>query len=146
MYFFDKMNIYPCEEITTDVLSAIEKLIPQLSTDCEIPSVTYLEQIVRSEDTYLFLAEKDKIVGMLTIIFNRTPTGRKAWIEDVVVDEKIRGQGAGSQLIGNAIEFARSKGVSKIDLTSRPKRVEANRLYEKLGFKRRNTNVYRLEL
>ena len=140
------MKIYQCNTISRELLQAFENLIPQLSADYKMPSREYFEQIVQSENTILIVAEKDKIIGSLTLIINQIPTAKKAWIEDVVVDKNSRGQGIGKKLIEFAIELAREKGISKIDLTSRPERIAANELYQKLGFKRRKTNVYRLEI
>ena len=140
------MNIYLCEHITKKVLKAMEKLIPQLCADCEVPPKEYLEQIIHSNTSFLFLAEDDEIIGSSTLILNQIPTCKKAWIEDVVVDKNHRGKGIGKKLIEFAIAFAINKDVSKIDLTSKPERVAANELYKNLGFKRRNTNVYRLEI
>lgn len=140
------MQIYHCKEISKAMLIAFEKLIPQLCQNCKIPSKKYLDEILNSKNTFLFLAEEEGIIGTLTLIINQIPTGKKAWIEDVVVDNKLRGKGIGKMLIEFAIEFARNKGISKIDLTSKPERVAANELYKKLGFKQKNTNVYRLEI
>lgn len=140
------MKINQCKEISNEVLQALEKLIPQLNDECEIPSKEFLEQIIHSGNSFLFLAEDEGIIGSLTLILNQVPTGKKAWIEDVVVDEKMRGKGIGKKLIEFAVEFAKNKGILKVDLTSRPERVSANELYKKLGFKRRDTNVYRLEI
>jgi ribosomal protein S18 acetylase RimI-like enzyme len=86
------------------------------------------------------------IVGTLTLIIFSTPTGRRSWIEDVVVDESARGAGVGEQLTAAAIDEARQRGVRTIDLTSRPSREAANAMYLKMGFGRRETNVYRLSL
>ena len=140
------MKIFQCKEISEDVLRTFETLIPQLCPDCKIPSKKHLTQIIQSDNSFLFLAENEGIIGSLTLIIIQIPTCTKAWIEDVVVDEKMRGKGIGKKLIEFGIEFAKNKGISKIDLTSRPERKAANELYGKLGFKRRETNVYRLEI
>lgn len=140
------MKIYQCKEITEEILQAFNKLIPQLSNNCEIPSQNYLEEIIQSKNSFLFLAKDESIVGSLTLVINQIPTCKKAWIEDVVVDKDSREKGIGKRLIEFAIEFAKNKDILKIDLTSRPERVAANELYKKLGFVKRNTNIYRLEL
>jgi ribosomal protein S18 acetylase RimI-like enzyme len=140
------MRIIQCNEISKEVTGAFEKLIPQLSTDCNIPTKDYLEQIINSSNSFLFLAKGKEIIGTLTLIIHQIPTGKKAWIEDVVVDNSMRGRGIGKKLILFAIEFAQNQEISKIDLTSKPGRIDANELYKKLGFKQRNTNIYRLEL
>lgn len=90
--------------------------------------------------------EGERILGTLTLVTFRIPTGVRAWIEDVVVDEAARGKGVGEALNRAAVELARAKGAKTVDLTSRPKREAANRLYRRLGFVARDTNVYRYEL
>jgi ribosomal protein S18 acetylase RimI-like enzyme len=140
------MKIFECKKITEEFASAFKRLIPQLDQKANIPSKDYLEQLVKSNSTFLFLAEEKEIVGTLTLIINQMPSGQKAWIEDVVVDEKARGKGVGRKLIEAAISFSKKKGIPKIDLTSRPERMAANNLYQKLGFVKRKTNVYRLDL
>ncbi len=86
------------------------------------------------------------IVGSLTLVVFRIPTGVRAWIEDVVVDESARGHGVGEALNREALRVAREHGAITVDLTSRPSREAANRLYQRLGFTERNTNVYRYDL
>lgn len=138
------MKISKVDKVNDYVLNAIENLIPQLSSTSKMPSKTDLETIVNSNSTYLFIAEENNnILGTLTLVFNKIPTGEKAWIEDVVVDKLARGKGVGKRLTQFAIDYAISKGVTKIDLTSSPERIAANKLYQKLGFKKRTTNVYR---
>jgi len=85
-------------------------------------------------------------VGSLTLVLFRIPTGLRAWIEDVVVDESARGKGVGQLMNEAAIAYARNAGAKTVDLTSRPSRDVANRLYQRLGFKKRDTNVYRYVL
>ena len=105
-----------------------------------------LKHIVDSPCTTLFVArdEGGALVGSLTLVTFLIPTGQRAWIEDVVVSSKCRGLGIGESLCKAAIDHAVALGVVSIDLTSRPSRVAANRLYQKLGFVQRETNVYRL--
>src|SRR5262245_4086229 len=95
----------------------------------------------------MLLAEDDEgtVIGSLTLALFRTPTGTRAWIEDVVVDEAARGQGAGETLVEEAIRLAAASGARTVDLTSRPSRDAANALYEKMGFHMRETNVYRYD-
>lgn len=95
----------------------------------------------------LFLATVDGVVlGSLTLAFYRIPTGMKAWIEDVVVDGEARGRGVGDRLNRAALAEARARGAKDVSLTSRPSREAANRLYQRIGFEARETNVYRFEL
>ena len=103
--------------------------------------------MVASEDTVLFVARVDgRILGSLTLAFYRIPTGLKAWIEDVVVDADARGHGVGELLSLAALDEARSRGAKDVNLTSRPSREAANRLYQRIGFHRRETIVYRFNL
>ena len=136
--------------LTTDaeVFNALARLVPQLSSSAPPPTAYELEAIVESPATTLFLArdEDDQIVGSLTLAVFRTPTGVRAWIEDVVVDSRVRGSGIGSALVHEAVDLARRSEARTVDLTSRPDRVDANRLYQRLGFEQRETNVYRLTL
>ena len=106
-----------------------------------------LRLVIESPNSHLLVAtEDDELVGMLTIATYITPTGKKAWIEDVVVDEIHRGKGFAKELISYAIDWARRHDIPILMLTSNPKRVAANQLYPKMLFQRRETNVYRMEL
>lgn len=141
------MNIYKLTEVTGLIELAFKNLIPQLSSSCVLPTKKDLEYIVNSENTILFVAEDAGVVlGVLTLVFNRIPTGNKVWIEDVVVDKKARGKGVGKALVNFAIAYTSSKNINSINLTSSPERVAANKLYQKLGFVKRKTNVYRLTI
>jgi ribosomal protein S18 acetylase RimI-like enzyme len=140
------------EEVSSpddDVLRALLRLLPQLSSSAPAPTVTEVGEMVGSPATVLFVARQrdgGAIVGSLTLAVFRIPTGLRAWIEDVVVDSAARGQGVGSALVTAAIERAGHMGCRSVDLTSRPSRAEANRLYQHLGFAKRETNVYRYDL
>jgi len=109
-----------------------------------------LQAIVDSDASVLLIArdgdDGDRIVGSLTLALFRIPTGLRAWIEDVVVDDAARGKGVGRKLNEAAIDHARSVGATTVDLTSRPSREAANRLYQRLGFEARETNIYRFKL
>lgn len=134
-------------EVTPELVSAFEMLIPQLSSSNPPPSVSELQEIVSSEASVLFIARVEgKIVGSLTLATFRIPTGLRAWIEDVVVDSSARGHGVGEALNKAALDEARARGAVTVDLTSRPSREAANRLYQRLGFVQRETNVYRYTL
>lgn len=135
------------ETVTDEIVAAFEVLIPQLSSSNPAPKRAELEEIVQSSATDLFLARVDgRIVGSLTLATFRIPTGLRAWIEDVVVDDSARGHGVGAALNIAALEEARRRGALTVDLTSRPSREAANKLYKKLGFVERETNVYRYTL
>ena len=133
--------------VDSDLVDAIQRLIPQLSRSNPSPSKEQLESIVASDTSHLLLAKLDgAIVGTLTLVIFNIPTGIRAWIEDVVVDGDARGNGVGEALNLFAIEEARKRGAVTVDLTSRPSREAANRLYQRLGFVARDTNVYRFTL
>lgn len=141
------VEISICETIDQSIVSAFAQLIPQLSSSNPAPDGAALQRIVDHDATTLFLAHLDgRIVGSLTLAVFPIPTGVRAWIEDVVVDEGVRGHGVGEELNRAALERARSLGAITVDLTSRPSREAANRLYKRLGFVERDTNVYRYEI
>ena len=134
-------------EATDEVLEALHRLIPQLSSSSAPVSAAELHDIVTSDSSVLFIARLDnRIVGSLTLATFRIPTGIRAWIEDVVVDESARGHGVGEALNRAALDEAKRRGAKTVDLTSRPSREAANRLYRRIGFVARETNVYRYEL
>lgn len=136
-----------CETVTDEVVEAFARLIPQLSSSNPAPSRDQLEALVASEASTLFVARVDgRIVGSLTLATFRIPTGVRAWIEDVVVDEAARGHGVGEALNRAALDRAREHGAITVELTSRPSREAANRLYQRMGFVVRDTNVYRYTL
>ena len=131
-------------DITDEDLAAVNRLIPQLSRSAPPLTGDELEQIVSWDGNHLLIArDGDRVVGMLTLVTFPIPTGLRAWIEDVVVDESARGQGVGAALTQEAVRQARAVGARTVDLTSRPTRQAANRLYERLGFELRETNAYR---
>ena len=131
-------------ESTDELVHAMAVLIPQLSKSNPPPSATDLAAIIQSEASVLFIARVDgKIAGALTLATFRIPTGVRAWIEDVVVDSEARGHGVGEALNMAAIAEARSRGAITVELTSRPSREAANRLYRRIGFVQRETNIYR---
>jgi ribosomal protein S18 acetylase RimI-like enzyme len=131
--------------VTPEIVEALSALIPQLSSSAPPLTDTDLSDIATSPGTVLLVARDDDglIVGSLTLVVFRAPTGPRAWIEDVVVDASTRGQGIGAALVGEALDRATSAGARTVDLTSRPSRQAANRLYVRLGFAQRETNVYR---
>jgi ribosomal protein S18 acetylase RimI-like enzyme len=140
------VNVVEVLDVDQRLLDAFERLTPQLSSSGIVPGEDVLNEIVTSPATVLLMADDDgEYVGSLTLVLFRIPTGMRAWIEDVVVDESARGKGVGSALNLAAIERARRVGARTVDLTSRPSRQAANRLYQRLGFKPRDTNVYRYD-
>jgi ribosomal protein S18 acetylase RimI-like enzyme len=141
------ITIAEIETVDAEIVAAFETLIPQLSRSNPAPDQATLQAIADSEASTLLIARDDEqddlIVGSMTLAMFRIPTGLRAWIEDVVVDESARGKGVGRILNERAIEIAHDAGASTIDLTSRPSREAANRLYRRIGFVARDTNVYR---
>jgi len=134
-------------EVTAELVQGLNKLLPQLSTNATSLNTTDVAEILASPSTVVFVArDEGRLVGSLTLVVFSVPTGRRAWIEDVVVDETARGAGVGEALTNAAIEEARRRRVRSIDLTTRPSREAANRLYARLGFEPRDTNVYRFFL
>lgn len=141
------------ELVTTsspEIVEAMERLIPQLSRSAPALSAEQCEALIGQEGVFLFVfrpeaeaGQSAPILGMLTLATFTIPTGLRAWVEDVVVDGEARGQGAGQALVEAAVEHAGKLGARTVDLTSRPSREAANRLYRRAGFKLRETNVYR---
>lgn len=141
------VTIERAEQVTDEIVGAFGNLIPQLSSSNPPPTRSQLEAIVASPACVLFLARVEgRIVGSLTLATFPIPTGVRAWIEDVVVDGDARGLGVGEALNRAAIEEARARGAITVELTSRPSREAANRLYRRLGFVQRETNVYRYSI
>jgi ribosomal protein S18 acetylase RimI-like enzyme len=134
-------------DVTPELVAGVARLIPQLSASAPAPSEGELADIVGSPGATLFVSrfevEPHPIVGMLTLVVYRIPTGIHAVVDDVVVDERARGAGCGTALVSAALEHARKVGARYVDLTSRASRSAANRLYVRMGFEERNTNVYR---
>ena len=141
------VTVEVAETVTDDLVAAFERLIPQLSKSSAPPTRAELDEIVASDASTLLVARDDDgtVVGSLTLVVFRIPTARRAWIEDVVVDEGARGRGVGEALNRRALELAREAGARTVDLTSRPSREAANRLYRRLGFEPRETNIYRFD-
>jgi ribosomal protein S18 acetylase RimI-like enzyme len=137
-------------EVTDELVSLMAHLLPQLSATAIAPDRAALEEVVSSASTSLYLARLDsrpgEIVGTITLVIYRIPSGLHAVIEDVIVDESARGHGVGYALVSHVVDIARDLGARHVNLTSRSARVAANRLYQKAGFYVRDTNVYRLDL
>ncbi len=145
------MSIEIVDTTTPELVSAMNALIPQLSSSTPPLTTKEVDSLLSQEYVYLFVYRPDipdennrrPILGMLSLATFDIPTGRRAWVEDVVVDGAARGQGAGQKLVEAAVQHAESIGAKSVDLTSRPAREAANRLYKRAGFVLRETNVYR---
>ena len=142
------MEILEIRRYSKRIFKAVNHLLPQLDPGAEFLKEVDLKFILKSPGTHLFAAitDENEITGILLAIIYLIPSGTKFWIEDVVVDEAYRGRGIGKKLMVHAMEFAKSSGAKSVDLTSRPSRVEANKLYRELGFVLRETNVYRYSI
>lgn len=144
------MEIVEVTQVTDEILEAFQRLTPQLSSSAAIPTFEELQDIASSRASILYIARDPamggKIIGSLTLIVFRIPTGIRAWIEDVVVDAEQRGRGIGEALTRQALKRAKLEGAKTVDLTSRPSREAANRLYQRVGFVQRVTNIYRYDL
>ena len=141
------MKVEEVTEVTDELVEALARLMVQLSRSATLPTLQELQQMVDSDVIRLLVARNDQaIMGTLTLALFRIPTGVRAWIEDVVVDEAARGQGIGEALNRRALDLAKECGARTVDLTSRPSREAANRLYQRMGFNPRETNVYRYSL
>ena len=141
------VQVSAVDVVSDSLVEAFERLLPQLSSSARPVSRDELEAIVASPATSLLVAsDGDEVLGTLTLAVFRIPTGVRAWIEDVVVDESARGHGVSEALTVEAVVRARAAGARSVELTSRPNREAANRLYRRLGFAERDTNVLRLTL
>jgi ribosomal protein S18 acetylase RimI-like enzyme len=140
------VTVQVATQATTELVDAFAMLIPQLSKSSPPPTRAEIEEMIHSSATDVLVAtdaSTETILGALTLVVFRIPTGVRAWIEDVVVDDAARGRGVGEALNQSALDLARGKGAKTVDLTSRPSREAANRLYQRIGFVARDTNVYR---
>lgn len=140
-----KMKIYRITNVTSQLIESLSRLLPQLSASATTPTIEELETLLSDNNTYLFAAEKDSIIaGILSLVVVNIPTGRKAWIEDVVVDVAYRGQNIAFELVEYAKNMALSLGVKRLYLTSNPSRKAAHALYRKCGFEEYDTTVFRV--
>jgi ribosomal protein S18 acetylase RimI-like enzyme len=138
------VTIEELREVTDDVVDAFARLLPQLSRSAKPLDAAALRALVSSPAVTVLLAKSDDtIIGTLSLVLFRIPTGVRAWIEDVVVDAAAGRQGTGTALVNAAVEHARAAGARTVDLTTRPTRVAAGNLYERAGFSQRDTRVYR---
>jgi len=142
-----EIEVSPARRVDDALIAAFNRLIPQLSRSAAVPTPDLIREIVEAQSTTVLIArdqrEDGRIVGLLTLVVFRIPTGVRAWIEDVVVDEAVRGRGVGEALSQDAVRRALGLGARTVELTSRPSREAANRLYQRLGFVQRDSNVYR---
>ena len=139
-------KIVEIKNYSLEYQEAMQRFLDQLTSSPMTLTEEMFNQLLASPNSYLFFLFKDEqIAGMLTVGIYHSPTGGKAWIEDVVVDASFRGQGLSKLLVAHAIQFTQSKQIPLLMLTSNPKRVAANKLYQTMGFERKETNVYRMK-
>jgi ribosomal protein S18 acetylase RimI-like enzyme len=138
------IDIEELGEVTADVVEAFGRLLPQLSSSAKPLDAAAIRELAASHAVTVLIARSDeKIVGTLSLVIFRIPTGTRAWIEDVIVDGAAGRQGTGTALVREALRFAAAAGARTVDLTTRPARVAAGDLYERVGFAQRDTRVYR---
>ncbi len=143
----EQIEIFELKVACNCYVGPINRLLAQLSSSGSCIDEAQLQALVESEASHLFLAKyKGEVVGMLTLGEYLAPTGRKMWIEDVVVDEAARGLSIGRAMVGHAIEYAKGLGGGALMLTSRPSRIAANNLYRSCDFKQKETNVYKMDI
>lgn len=131
-------------EVTDELVAAFRRLIPQMSRSAPSLDKAALAAVAGHEAVTLLVARLDgEVAGTLTLVMFPIPTGLRAWIEDVVVDESARRHGTGRILSETAVRLAQEAGARTVDLTSRPSREAAGRLYERIGFVQRDSRVYR---
>ena len=143
----EHFEIFEVKEACACYVESVNRLLAQLSSSGRVFTMEQLQAMVESDASHLFLAKyKGEIVAMLTLGEYMAPTGRKMWIEDVVVDESVRGHSFGRAMVNYVIEYACGIGNGSLMLTSRPSRVAANALYLSCDFELRQTNVYKMEI
>lgn len=143
----DQLQIEVASEADPALLEALNRVLPQLTSSPKPLSLADLEALIASPSAMLLIARSNhEVSGMLTLGWFPAPTGLRAFIDDVVVDGRYRGHGIGEALVRSALDHARKLKAKTVDLTSRPSREAANRLYQRLGFQKRETNPYRFQL
>lgn len=126
---------------------ALARLLPQLSGGLRAPSREALGRLLAQPCAALLAAlDGERIVGVLTLVWYDVPSGRKGWVEDVVVDAGERGRGVGRRLVEKALELARSEGVQHLMLTSNPARRAAHALYRTCGFEEVGSTLFRFDM
>src|SRR5579864_3116346 len=136
------MNIERMTEATEELVDMFRALLPQLTEARTPPTLAQLQEVVSNQTLLVARDDEGRIVGTLTFVLYRVASGVKGRIEDVIVDESARGQGVGEALVREGMRLAKEAGVLMLELTSMPYRQSANRLYKRLGFVRKPTNVY----
>jgi ribosomal protein S18 acetylase RimI-like enzyme len=141
-----RVEVEAVGEVTGELVEAVERLLPQLTAAPPLEAADLAGIVGHQANTVLVARGDGSVVGMLVLVVVPLASGVRARIEDVVVDQAARGQGVGSALTAAALRLARERGARTVDLTSRPERAAANRLYQRLGFQPHDTNSYRYQL
>ncbi len=140
------MTIEELGNVTTKVLEEINALIPQLSSSSKPMTYARLLEMLKEGSSVLVVRDGQNIIGIGMVVIYNVPTEKRAWLEEITIDETYRGQGWGEKLSQALIDIARKQHVDRVYLSSNPDRIAANKLYQKLGFEKKETNVYRLKL
>lgn len=139
-----QVEIIEPASLQTEYLLGVNRLLCQLSATANPMSSEQFKKLLSSTTSHFYIAKDgDIVLGMCTLAIYDAPTGRKAWIEDVVVDSDARGMGLGRKLVNHAIQQAHRYAPVTLMLTSRPSRIAANKLYQDMGFENKETNVYK---
>ena len=136
------MKVEQVNEATPELVEVIRRLMPQLTEARTPPTLDQLRETVSTQTMLIARGDDGEILGTLTFVLYRVSSGLKGRIEDVIVDASARGRGVGEALVQEGMRRASDAGVLMLELTSMPYREAANRLYKRLGFVRRPTNVY----
>lgn len=142
----DNIKIERVIDINDFVVDIVNRLLCELVSNKRIFTELDLSRIIKSDSSSLyFMFLNDKVVGMFTLCNYYSPTGRKFWLEDVVVDSTYRGRALGKRMVKEALKIVSTLGSSTLMLTSKPSRIAANKLYSSLGFDKKETNVYKMD-
>jgi ribosomal protein S18 acetylase RimI-like enzyme len=141
------VRVAEATEATPELHTALARLLPQLNPQLPVPTMERLQAIMADPSVTLFLAKDgEEVVGTATVIVYTTPFWIKARLDEVVVDESARCRGVGAALVDACLEVARRRGAEVAELQSGVQREAANRLYRRMGFKLRQSNLYRIML
>jgi GNAT superfamily N-acetyltransferase len=143
------MRIEVVSEATPELHAALARLLPKLNPKLQVPDMARLRRLIADPAATLLVArDGDAIVGTTTVIVYTTPFWIKARLDEVVVDDSARGKGVGEALVKTALDIGRKRGAQIAELQSGrgPNREAAHRLYERLGFQVRETDVFRIVL
>lgn len=143
----EKLQLKEVLEVTEHSVATFQYLLDQLTSTPTVFTAAQLQAIIDSKESHLyFFYNETQLCGMITTGSYEAPTGRKTWIEDVVIDEKYRGNGLGKIMLSKVIDMVSREGKTTLMLTSNPSRIAANALYRELKFTPKETNVYKMTI